>query len=147
VWQAWTEREHFMSWFGPKGFKITHARMELRAGGMFHYCMAAPDGNELWGRAVYREVVPPAKLVWINSFSDKDGGITPHPFTQDPWPLQMLTTITFEELNGNTLVTIHWVPFDSTAAERDTFEKGRESMQMGWTGTLDRLTAFLTRHP
>lgn len=147
VWQVWTEREHFMSWFGPKGFRTTHAKMELRPGGMFHYCMVAPDGKEIWGRAVYREVVPPTRLVWINSFSDKDGGITPHPLTPDPWPLQMLTTVTFAEQDGKILVTIHWVPFDSTAAERDTFEKGRESMRMGWTGTLDRLTAFLINHP
>lgn len=147
VWQAWTERERFMTWFGPKDFKTTYARMELKPGGMFHYCMAAPDGKELWGRAVYREVVPPTKLVWINSFSDKDGGITPHPFSKDPWPLQMLTVVTLAEQAGKTTVTITWVPFDSTDAERATFETGRGSMTMGWTGTLDRLTAYLGSNP
>lgn len=147
VWQVWTEREHFMSWFGPTGFKTTYAKMDLRPGGMFHYCMVAPDGKEIWGRALYREVVPPTKLIWINSFSDKDGGITRHPFTTDPWPLQMLTIVTFAEHAGRTTVTITWTPFDATEAERQTFEKGRESMKMGWTGTLDRLTSFLANHP
>ena len=147
VWQAWTERDRFMAWFGPKDFKTTHATMELRPGGMFHYCMVAPDGKELWGRAVYREVVPPAKLVWINSFSDKDGGITSHPFSKDPWPLQMLTIVTFAEHAGRTTVTITWTPFDATEAERQTFEKGRESMKMGWTGTLDRFAAYLSPQP
>jgi uncharacterized protein YndB with AHSA1/START domain len=144
VWQAWTERERFMAWFGPKDFKTTYATMELRPGGMFHYCMAAPDGKELWGRAVYREVVRPSKLVWINSFSDKDGGITSHPLTKDPWPLQLLTVVTLAENADRTTVTITWVPFDASDAERATFDAGRGSMKMGWTGTLDRLAGFLS---
>lgn len=143
VWRAWTEAEHFGRWFGPKGMKINLARFDPRPGGMTHYSMETPDGKVIWGRAVYREVVPPAKLVWLNSFSDEAGGITRHPLTNDPWPLQMLTTITFAAHAGKTTVTVHWVPFDSTDAERDTFERGRESMHMGWTGTLDRLTAHL----
>jgi uncharacterized protein YndB with AHSA1/START domain len=144
VWQAWTERDRFMTWFMPKGFKNAYAKMDLTPGGMFHYCLAAPDGKELWGRALYREIVPPVKIVWINSFSDKHGGITPHPFSEDPWPLQMLTVVTLAEQAGKTTVTINWTPFDATEAERQTFEKGRESMKMGWTGTLDNLTAYLT---
>lgn len=143
VWQVWTELEHFMAWFGPAGFKTTHATMDLRPGGRFHYCMVSPDGQEIWGRAVYREVVPPAKLVWINSFSDRDGGITRHPFSQDPWPLQLLTIVTFAETAGGTTVTVTWTPFDATDAERQTFEKGRESMKLGWGGTFDRLAAHL----
>lgn len=143
VWRAWTEAEHFGRWFGPKGMKINLARFDPRPGGMTHYSMETPDGKVIWGRAVYREVVPPAKLVWLNSFSDEAGGITRHPLTNDTWPLQMLTTITFAAHAGKTTVTVHWVPFDSTDAERATFEAGRDSMAMGWTGTLDRLTAHL----
>jgi uncharacterized protein YndB with AHSA1/START domain len=147
VWQVWTEQEHFMAWFSPKGFKNTHARMDLRPGGMYHYGLATPDGKEFWGKAAYREIVPPAKLVWINSFSDPDGGITRHPFSADPWPLQMLTVVTFAEHAGKTTVTISWTPFDATDAERATFEKGRDSMKQGWTGTLDQLTAYLAPKP
>ena len=120
------------------------ATMDVRPGGMTLYNMQSPDGKKIWGRAVYREIVPPGKLIWINSFSDPAGGITPHPFTKDPWPLQMLTTVTLAEHGTGTLVTITWVPFDASDAERDTFEQGRESMKMGWTGTLDRLGAHLT---
>lgn len=147
VWRVWTEREHFMAWFSPAGFKNLYAKMDLCPGGMFHYALGAPDGRELWGRAVYREIVPPTKIVWINSFSDKDGGITRHPFTPDPWPLQMLTVVTFAEHAGKTTVTVTWVPFDATAAELATFEKGRDSMKLGWTGTLNQLTAYLTTNP
>jgi uncharacterized protein YndB with AHSA1/START domain len=147
VWRVWTEREHFMRWFGPKDFTMNTVKMDLQPGGMTLYNMQSPDGKFLWGKAVYREIVSPTKLVWINSFSDKDGGTTPHPFTKDPWPLQLLTTVTLDEQGAGTLVTVTWVPFDSTDAERATFEAGRGSMTMGWTGTLDRLTAYLNSNP
>ena len=81
VWKAWTERERFVQWFGPKGFMMILATMDLRPGGMTLYNMQSPDGKVMWGKAVYREIVPQEKLVWINSFSDKDGGTTRHPFT------------------------------------------------------------------
>lgn len=145
VWRVWTEREHFGRWFGPKGVTIDLAKFDLQPGGLTHYSMTTPDGNKLWGRAVYREVVPPTKVVWLNSFSDQDAGITPHPFSRDPWPLQMLTTVTFAEQGGKTLVTVNWVPFDSTEAERATFEAGRESMKQGWGGTLDQLGNYLAQ--
>ncbi len=147
VWRAWTERDCFVQWWGPKGFKMGLATMDLRPGGMTHYSMQSPDGKLIWGRAIYREIVPPLKLVWLNSFSDEAGGITPHPFSTDPWPLQMLTTVTLTEQGAKTLVTITWVPFDATAAERATFDAGRGSMTMGWTGTLDQLTAYLSPKP
>jgi uncharacterized protein YndB with AHSA1/START domain len=110
---------------------------------MFHYCMQTPEGKEMWGRFIYREVTPPSRLVWINSFSDPAGGITRHPLSKDPWPLQLLTDVTFVEHAGKTTVTVNWLPFEATAAEWQTFDAGRESMKMGWGGTMDRLTAHL----
>lgn len=147
VWRAWTEGDHFSRWFGPKGFTMDHVTMDLRPGGMTHYRMLGPGGVEMWGRAVYREIVPPVKLVWLNAFSDQDGGLAPHPFSKDPWPLQMLTVVNFAGQAGKTTVTIQWVPFDASDAERATFDGGRESMAMGWTGTLDQLTAYLATNP
>jgi uncharacterized protein YndB with AHSA1/START domain len=147
VWSAWTEARHFGRWFGPKGVKVDLVKFELQPGGLTHYSMTTPDGKVMWGRAVYREVVTSTKLVWINSFSDAAGGITRHPLSRDPWPLEMLTTVTFAGQGGRTTVTIHWLPFDATAAERATFEAGRGSMTMGWTGTLDQLTTYLASNP
>jgi uncharacterized protein YndB with AHSA1/START domain len=147
VWRVWTERDLFSQWFGPKGFKVNVGMFELQPGGMLHYSIHAPDGNVMWGRAIYREIARPTKLVWINSFSDKEGGIRPHPMSKDPWPLQLLTTVGFAARGSKTRVTIAWVPFDSNAVERATFEAGRGSMTMGWTGTLDQLTRFLSANP
>ncbi len=54
-------------------------RLDARPGGIFHYSMRAPDGREMWGKFVYREVAAPEKIVFVNSFSDEQGnlGATP----------------------------------------------------------------------
>ena len=79
VWKAWAERDRLMQWFTPKGFKMTTAKLDLRPGGMFHYCMRSTDGKEMWGKFVYREIAAPNRIVVVNSFSDEKGGITRHP--------------------------------------------------------------------
>ena len=146
VWKAWTEVEQLKQWWGPKGFVVTHCKLDLRPGGTMHYCLRAPDGSDMWGRFAYREIVKPERLVWINSFSDKDGGVTFHPMMPG-WPREMHTTVTFKDLGGKkTEVTVTWLPVDgSTELERQTFDAGRPSMTMGWTGTLDQFTAYLEK--
>lgn len=146
VWKAWTEIEQLKQWWGPKGFVVTHCKLDLRPGGLMHYCLRSPDGSDMWGRFSYREIVKPERLVWINSFSDKDGGVTFHPMMPG-WPREMHTTVTFKDLGGKkTEVTVTWLPVDgSTELERQTFDAGRPSMTMGWTGTLDQFTAYLEK--
>ena len=143
VWQAWTERDRLLRWFGPKGFTMTSATMDFRVGGMYHYGLRTPDGKDFWGKFVYREIVPHDKIVWVNSFSDAQGGTTRHPFTTAAWPLELLTEVTFQETAGRTTVTVLWVPLDATEEERAAFEGGRESMKMGWTGTMEQLTEYI----
>ena len=145
MWKVWTEREHFTHWFGPKGVKVTLEKFDLRPGGMIHYTMTGPDGKPMWGKAVYREIVPPEKLVWINSFSDKDAGLTRHPLTTDRWPLQLLTVITFAEKAGKTTVTVNWLPYESDDDERKVFNDNLANMNKGWGGTFDQLEAYLPK--
>jgi len=145
VWKAWTEAERLKQWWGPKGFTVSYCKIDLRPGGVLHYCLRSPDGHDMWGKFVYREIVKPERLVWINSFSDKDGGTTVHPMSPD-WPREMLSTATFEEQGGKTKVTVQWVPVDSsTQIERKTFEDGRDSMKQGWTGTMDKFADYLKK--
>jgi uncharacterized protein YndB with AHSA1/START domain len=145
VWQAWTETERLKQWWGPKGFVVTHCKVDLRPGGTMHYCLRMPDGKEMWGKFAYREIVKPERLVFVNSFSDPKGGVTRHP-GHASWPLEMLSTILFEELGGKTKVTVQWVPADtSTEAERKTFDEGRDSMKMGWTGTFEQFADYLKK--
>jgi uncharacterized protein YndB with AHSA1/START domain len=89
--------------------------------------------------------VPPERLVWINSFSDKDAGITRHPLTKDAWPLQMLTVITFAENAGRTAVTVTWWPYESEDEERRVFDANLENMKMGWGGTFDQLGECISK--
>ena len=142
VWSAWTEREQLMRWFGPQGYTITHAALDLHVGGIFHYAMRAPDGSETWGKWTFCEIASPKKLVLINSFSDAHGGITRHPMSRS-WPLEMLSTTTFEAVGNKTKLTIRWAPCNATELERKTFAEAVDSMEQGWNGTFAQLEAYL----
>jgi uncharacterized protein YndB with AHSA1/START domain len=143
VWKAFTEPDRMKQWWGPKGFSVIHWDMDLRPGGSYHYGMTSPTGQPMWGKFRYREVVPPQRMVLINSFSDEAGGITRHPMAPT-WPLEMLSTFTFdEEPGGKTRVTIRWQAYNATAEEQATFDAGHDSMRGGWGGTFDQLATYL----
>jgi uncharacterized protein YndB with AHSA1/START domain len=144
VWKAWTERERLMQWFGPKGFTVPVTKMDFRPGGSFHYCMRSPDGHEMWGKFVYREIVVPERIVLVNSFSDAQGGLTRHPMSPT-WPLEMLATTTFTEQGSKTTLTLKWKPLNATEEERRTFDGAHGGMQQGWAGTFEQLTAYLAK--
>ncbi len=143
VWRAWTEREHLLRWFGPKAFTMEHASQDLRPGGTFHYRLRSPEGAEVWGKFVYREIVPAEKLVWVSSFSDSAGGVTRHPFASDRWPLYMLVSVTLTEEAGRTIVTLTSLPLDADEEERRTYTATYPSLGQGWGGTLERLAERL----
>jgi len=144
LWKPWTDCNHLKHWWGPKGFAVRVCKLDFRPGGMLHYCLRGPDGSDMWGKFVYREIAKPERLVFVDSFSDEKGGATRHPLHLD-WPLEMLSTITFAEHNGKTKLTIVWIPINATAKERKTFDDNHQSMQQGWTGTLDQLSDYLAK--
>ena len=106
TWRAWTKREELMQWFGPAGTTIAAAKMDFRPGGSFHYCMRTFDGKEMWGKFVYHEIAAPGKIVLVNSFSDADGRLTRHPLCAT-WPLEMVSTTTFSDVEGKTRLTLN----------------------------------------
>jgi uncharacterized protein YndB with AHSA1/START domain len=145
VWSAFTDPERMKHWWGPKGFTVIASKMDLRPGGTYHYGLKAPDGTPMWGKFVFREIVPLTRMVFISSFSDEAGGTTRHPLHMS-WPLEMLSVFTFEELpGGKTNFTVRWTPHNATEEERKTFDAGQASMQQGWSGTLEQLTAYLAK--
>ncbi len=144
MWKAWTERDELMQWFGPKGFKMTTAKLDFRPGGTFHYCLRSPDRKEMWGKFVYREIAAPERIVLVNSFSDETGGITRHPMSPT-WPREMLSTFTLAEQGGKTTVNIEWIPLNPTDEERKTFDGAHDGMKQGWTGTMDQLADYLAK--
>jgi uncharacterized protein YndB with AHSA1/START domain len=145
VFKAFTEPQRMLQWWGPKGCSVIAANMDLRPGGSYHYGLKTPDGGSMWGKLVYREIVAPERLVFINSFSDEAGNLSRLPLSPT-WPLELLSTISFETQANGTLLTIRWALLPSaTAEERQTFNGAHAGMQQGWTGSLDQLAAYLAK--
>jgi uncharacterized protein YndB with AHSA1/START domain len=142
VWQVYSQAEHLAKWWGPKGFTWISGTLDLRPGGVFHYGMRAPTGQEMWGKFVYHEIAAPERLVFTNSFSDESGATSRAPFNPN-WPLEVMNTVTFTEKDGMTVIAMTGSPFNATAEEQAVFEAMRTSMDQGFKGTLDQLEAYL----
>lgn len=144
LWRAWTDPSQLAQWFGPKNSTLSECRGDFRPEGLLHYCLRTPDGTEMWGKWVFREIAPPERLVFVASFSDAQAGVTRHPFAAD-WPLEVLSTILFTEENGQTTLSMRASPINATEAECRAFEAGFAGMTQGWAGTLEQLEAFLVK--
>lgn len=144
VFKVWTEAKHLEHWWGPKGLSVSAAKLDLRPGGIFHYKMRDPDGNEMWGRFTFREIAAPERIVFVNSFSDAEGSITPPPF-DDPWPSEILNTVTLSEHDGKTTLTLKSTPINATEEEVRVFQSGFDSMEQGYGGTFDQLADYLAK--
>lgn len=147
VWKAWTEADRLAQWWGPKGATIRVIKLDLRPGGMFHYAMQYQPGRDIFGRFIYREIVPPERLEFINSFSDPDGGITRAPFPQlgGTWPLEVHNVVTLAESGGKTTLNLRGTPINATEQERATFAGMTDSMRQGFGGTFDKLAEHLAQ--
>ncbi|MBK8095984.1 MAG: SRPBCC domain-containing protein [Planctomycetes bacterium] len=146
VYRVWTELAHLQQWFGPKGCTLTDCTLDLRPGGVFHYCMRFGAHGEMWGKWVFREVSRD-RLVFVSSFSDPQGNVVRAPFSAD-WPLETLSTVTFDEHAGigkGTVVTVTATPIAATPTEQAKFDAFHDSMHQGWGGTFDQLEAHLAR--
>jgi len=144
VFKAFTDPEHLMHWWGPKGFKMLVSNLDLRPGGVFHYAMSSPEGHEMWGKFVYHEIAAPKRMVFVNSFSDKDGNLTRHPMSST-WPLEVRNTLTLLDQNGKTALILRGGPINATEEEIKTFETNFDSMQKGFAGTFDQLDEYLAQ--
>jgi uncharacterized protein YndB with AHSA1/START domain len=138
VVRAWTAPAHLRRWWGPRGWTLTVCTLDLRPGGVWHSGLRGPGGEESWGRAVYREIVPPERLVYTDRFSDAAGKLVePTRYGLSPgFPKEALVTVTFEEHDGQTRLTLRLAVGTGPEAER-------EAVQQGWGETLDRLAEAL----
>ncbi len=143
LWTCFTDPVRMQAWFGPKGSAVISSKMDLRIGGTYHGAMRDSEGRVMWAKFVYREVVPPHRLVWEHSFSDEAGGLSRHPLSPT-WPLKLLTTVTLEDApGGKCKLTLTWSPLEATPAEQATFDAAHEGMRMGWAGSFERLDDYL----
>jgi uncharacterized protein YndB with AHSA1/START domain len=143
VFDAYSKVEHLSKWLSPEGFETIKADLDFRPGGVYHYGIQGPGGMEMWGKQRFIEIVPQEKIVFIQQFSDPDGGMGRHPM--DPnWPEEMYATTAFEALGPDrTRVTVTWAPHNSDATGEAAFDKARAGMTGGFSGTFDKLAAYL----
>ena len=109
VFRAWTDPEHLIRWFAPRGCTTHFRELDLRQGGVFHSCVRCPDGHDCWCKGVYREIVEPERIVYTLAVSDADGNLVdPAEVGMDPdWPRETILTVTFTELAGKTQLSLH----------------------------------------
>jgi uncharacterized protein YndB with AHSA1/START domain len=132
VFTAFSACEHVVHWWGPKGWTLPVCQMDFRPGGVWFYCMRGPAGEEGCGKAVYREIVKPERIVYTDAFADAEGNVL------DGMP-EMLIMLTFAEQDGQTKLT-NRAEFASVADKEATLAMG---MIEGLTETLDRLEEYL----
>lgn len=131
VFDAWTDSRHMARWWGPHGFTNPVCELDARPGGAIRIHMRGPDGTVYPMTGVYREVVPPERLVFTSSALDEKGN-----------PLfEVLNTVTFTEQAGKTTLTLEARVLTSTAAGAPYLS----GMEPGWTQTLDRLGIYLAK--
>ena len=145
VWKCFTDPERMQAWFGPKGSVVVSSKMDLRVGGAYHGALRDETGRVMWAKFIYREITASERLIWVHSFSDEAGGLTRHPLIPT-WPLELLTTVTFEDAGAaKTKVTLRWTPLNATTEEQRTFDSARDGITAGWGGSFDRLDAYLVK--
>ncbi len=133
VWRAWTDPERVMRWWGPKGYTSPACEIDLRVGGKYLWAMRSPEGQDLWSTGVYREIVPFERITCTNSFADENGNVVPaahYGITAD-LPLEMVSTVTFEDIGGKTRMTLR--------------HEMREGAEQGWNQSFDKLAASLSQ--
>ena len=125
LFQVFTQPEHLKRWWAPQPYTIAACTIDLRPGGIWHYCMHSPEGQDQWARSVYREIVPPEKLVYTTTFADEHA----NPTLGMP---EHLTTVIFTEEAGKTRVTAR-VQFSSAAALSVAVDLGMlQGMSITW---------------
>jgi len=118
VFEAWARPEHLARWWGPKGFTLPSCDLDFRLGGAYRMVMRGPDGTEYPFHGVYREIVPPARIVFSAVIESGPGAA-------------VLTVVTFDDEGAKTRVTVRQtVP---------ALEEAARGQRQGWTESLEKL--------
>jgi uncharacterized protein YndB with AHSA1/START domain len=145
LFEVCSQVEHLKHWMSPAGMTTIKAEQDLKPGGHYHYGLATSDGHKMWGMVNYKEITPNSRLVYAQNFSDKDGGVTAHPLAPH-WPMEMITIFDFiAEGASQTRLKITWINARISDEEAKTFAGAHAGMNQGWTGSLDKLYAYLTK--
>jgi uncharacterized protein YndB with AHSA1/START domain len=120
VFQAWTDPEKIVRWFGPHETVAgsVRAQVDVRPGGRYQMNFQTQGGERHRVGGVYREVVTDSRLVFTWAWHT-----TPE--------RESLVTVTIVPDGDGTLLTLHHEQFFD--------QKARDGHERGWTGTLDKL--------
>jgi len=144
VFEAFSKAEHLKRWFGPKGWPLTVCNLDFRPGGVWHFCMKCVDesqeffGRESWGKVVFREIVAPERIVYIDAFSDAEGNVN------EDMPVA-LVTMEFEDFEGKTKL-INRVEYPTEDKLKLVMEMGvTQGIASSWEQLDDLLAELLRR--
>jgi uncharacterized protein YndB with AHSA1/START domain len=123
VWSAFTDPKHLPHWHtGPEGFTMPVCEIDLRPGGTWRYVWRNAHGREFAATGTYREVDPPARIVYLTTVNGEE----------------QTSTTTFIEENGRTTVTSS-MRFASKASR----DRGLPYAKVGTETNYARLDGYL----
>ena len=127
VFEAWTKAELFRRWWVPKsyGLDLLSCEMDVRVGGQYRLVFRH-EGSTMEFFGTYLEVTPNSRLVWTND--EGDG--------------QTITTVTFDESAGKTLLVVH-----DRYPSKEALDSGSTAALPEALDQLDELLATLGRSP
>jgi uncharacterized protein YndB with AHSA1/START domain/DNA-binding transcriptional ArsR family regulator len=132
VFKAFTDPALVKQWWSPHHFTNPYAEMDARPGGSFEIHMQGPDGTIYPDKGTFEEVVPPERLVFLDGAMEDEQGVP---------MLQVHHTITFEEVDGKTLLTLHAVVIRAAPEVAGALA----GMEQGWSESFEKLAALLER--
>jgi uncharacterized protein YndB with AHSA1/START domain len=132
LFEAWTKPEHLRRWWGCDGSTLVSCDVDLRVGGAWRIVGRMQDGSVHPLSGVYREIVLNSRLVYTEMYENPSVG--------NP---QWLTTITFEEADGGTLLT-HTLLHASREVRDGHLQAGMEQGAIQTLNRLDKLTAEIS---
>jgi uncharacterized protein YndB with AHSA1/START domain len=141
VFTMFKDSEHLKQWWGPRGWELPVCNVDFRPGGVWHFCMKCTDQNqgeffgmESWGKGIYKEIIEPEKIVYVDSFSDPEG------HTNEDMP-STTNTLEFIDLGGRTKLINH-AEYDSAESLKTVTDMG---VIEGISETWDRLEEALQK--
>ena len=126
VFRAHTDPKLLAQWWGPARFTTIIDKLDVRPGGSWRFVHSDANGNEYAFHGVFHEIVEPERITWTFEFEGMPGHIS-------------LETVTFEEHDGKTTLTVHSVY--QAVEDRDGMLNA--GMAEGLAESWDRLAALV----
>ena len=142
VFDCWVKPDIFEKWYPPADCESHLIHADVRQGGYYLQEDRWPDGAHCYLRHAFESINPCETLAFVTSFCTEDGETANHPFAPF-WPKRMLTTLSFEDEDAGTNLSVLWEPVEASEEETAFFTEILPSCHQGWTGTFGRLEQAL----